>query len=173
MLAAVPSDGVRAVLGWAFRPLSDTLTPQARITRIVLLVATTLIMCMGDLYMTLVFALNIGMIEANPIARTVIQQHPIAVVVIWKLATVLFFGVVLFVARRTRAAEVGAWCCFFVMTALTVHWFSYSNNVSEFTSEFAALAMSEEPGWINLTGEHGTELHRLADSVGAAGPDGD
>lgn len=173
MLAAVPSDTVGTLLGWAFRPLSDAMTPQARVIRIVLLVASTLVMCMGDLYMTLTFAINIGMIEANPIARSVMQEHPIAVVVIWKVATVLFFSVVLFLARRTRAAELAAWCCFIVMTALTVHWFSYSSNVSGYTTEFAALAMAEDPRWINLTGEQGANLHRLARSVGVAGVEGD
>ncbi len=167
MLAAVPSDGVGAVLGWAFRPLTDALTPQARTTRILLLVASTFVMCLGDLYMTLTFALNIGMIEANPIARSVIQEHPIAVVVIWKIATVLFFGITLFLARRTRSAEVAAWASFAVMVALTVHWFSYSSNVSSYTTEFAALAMSEDPRWINLTGEHGEALQRLARSANA------
>ena len=73
MLAAVPSDRVQSLLGWAFRPLSDALTPQARVTRILMLVAATLVMCVGDLYMTLTYAMSVGMISTSVNRRVAAQ----------------------------------------------------------------------------------------------------
>ena len=57
---------------------------------------------------------------------------------------------ILFWARRLKYAEVATWVCFVVMTCLSVHWLNYSNEVSTFTPEFSALAMSEDPRWVNL-----------------------
>ncbi|MFZ4573837.1 MAG: DUF5658 family protein [Phycisphaerales bacterium] len=173
MLAALQSAGATPPRGWAFAPLSHALTPQARCTRILLLVFATLVMCVGDLYMTLTFALSVGMIEANPIARELLQEHPVAVLVIWKLATLAFFGSVLYFARKTRVGEIAAWACFFIMGGLTVHWLSYTTRVSGFTAEFAALAMSDDPRWIALDQTHTPQLRRLSQwaSANRADPD--
>ena len=172
MLAAVPSDRVQSLLGWAFRPLSDALTPQARVTRIAMLVAATVVMCVGDLYMTLTYAMSVGMIEANPIAREVLREHPVAVLVVWKLSTLVFFASVFYFARRTRVGEVAAWGSFFVMACLTMHWLSYATAASRFTTEFAALAMSDDPRWITLDDVHAPQLRRLSRSA-SAGEAGD
>jgi hypothetical protein len=168
MLAAFPTAGTRTLLGWSFHPLSHALSYRARCTRLLVLFLGTFLMCSGDLYMTLTFAQSIGMIEVNPFARLIMRSHPVAVLIAWKLATVLFFGGVIFLGRRKLSAELASWICFGVMAALSVHWLEYSSSVSGFTSELASLAVSDDPRWVVLDDGPGHTLKHLSRMTVAA-----
>jgi hypothetical protein len=164
-MLAIDSAMLSAFEPRSLSPLSDAFTPQARAQRVWLLVAGTFLFCLGDLYMTLVYALNIGLIEMNPVARSIMQYHPISVVIGWKILTMLFFSAIMLRARHTRVAELAAWGCFGVMTALCFHWYSYSQNISQFTQEFSALALADDPRWIHLDDDHASQLRRLAQAT--------
>lgn len=164
-MLAIDSSVLSAAAARSIHPISNALTPQARAQRVWLLVAGTCLFCLGDLYMTLIYALNIGLIEMNPIARSIMQDHPVSVVIGWKILTMLFFSGIMLRARHTRVAELAAWGCFGVMTALCFHWYTYSQDISQYTQEFSALALSEDPRWIHLDDQHASQLRRLAQAT--------
>lgn len=108
-------------------------------------------MSLADLYMTLAHLFHFGMIEANPVARRVIEQGSAAELIIWKLASVLLAVAIFFIARKRRSAEIGTLICFLMLAWLTAHWLNYNEAVSELTAEMNTLATVREGGWVTLT----------------------
>lgn len=130
--------------------LRGSLTQRARGIRMGMLLGATALMGLGDLDMTLQFVRNVGMIEANPLARSLMEGQSPLPVVLFKLGSIFFCVGVLFMARRRRHAEVAAWACFLVMAALTMHWNRYSAEVSAMTPEVNALAEAGDPHWVSM-----------------------
>ncbi len=133
--------------------LSQARTPRVRSLRVSLLLAATCLMCLADLWMTLLYATSIGMIESNPIARAVMEHDSPYMLAGWKLATVVLSNGILFWNRRVWYAELATWLCFLTMAALSVHWLNYSNQVSSYTTELSMLAMTEDPRWVTMQAE--------------------
>jgi hypothetical protein len=119
--------------------------------RVAALLVGVVMLSLGDLYMTLVHLLNFGMLEGNPVARTIMEHGSPAALVIWKLLTVGFAVGVLFWARRLWAAEAGAVFCCCVLTWLTFQWVGYSDQISRLTHELHVLAATQEdPKWVTM-----------------------
>jgi len=135
------------------RPFVDArLFGEARSRRCVLLLAAILIMGAADLALTLTYARTVGMIEVNPIARTMIALGGAHQLVVFKaFCTVLCAGF-LYLCRRTPQAERAAWLCACGMLVLTAHWVNYNASVSRFTNDIAVLAASDGACdlWISL-----------------------
>ncbi len=138
----------RSALG--LRPIRSASLPEVRGMRVTLLLAATFVMCLGDLWMTLLYATSIGMIESNPIARAVMEHDCPQILAGWKLSTMALSTGILFWARRFKYAELATWVCFLTMAALTLHWLNYSTQVSSFTPELCNLAMSDDPRWVTI-----------------------
>jgi len=97
-------------------------------------------MCLGDLFMTLEHARMIGIFESNPIAREVMRAQSPEILILFKGASI-FVGCALLVRlRMARVAELGSWAALAVMTALCIHWQSYSQGLGELTPQYAALS---------------------------------
>jgi hypothetical protein len=111
-----------------------------RSARVLALVAAISLMSLGDLYMTLVHLRGFGMIEMNPLARLVMQHHATWVLIAWKLASITLCAGILSIFRHRRSAELGAILCFAVLTALTLQWIRYSDQVSHNPSLMQAVA---------------------------------
>jgi hypothetical protein len=124
---------------------------SSRSRRVTILLVATALMCLGDLVLTLTYVTSMVMVETNPIARMVMANNSPTFVVLWKLSTMCLGLGILFWARRTRGAEIASWLCFFIMSALCVHWFGFTAAVSHLPSEYAAMASLDDPRWVSMT----------------------
>lgn len=138
---------------WRLRPLQEALSEPARSVRVSALLAGALCMSIADLYMTLVFAMTVGMIENNPVARLVMTLNSPLLVIVWKLA-LTFFGVgVLFWYRRRRTAELATWVVFAAFFMLMVHWIAFTTSVRELAGDYHMIALAGDPRWVDLSGQ--------------------
>jgi hypothetical protein len=134
-----------------WQPLSEAFTPRSRAQRVTLLLFATVLMGLADLSLTLTFITTSGMIEANPVARLVMQLNHPGYIILWKLATMLVGIGVLYWARRSRGAEIGTWVCCVVMTALSFHWLTFTGEVTATGSDYAQVAAVGDPRFISIT----------------------
>lgn len=132
------------------RPLSHATSPEARCIRVGSLLLATLIMSIGDLYMTLTLAKSVGMLEANPLSRAVMAQDSPALVILWRMGTVLLGLGILYYFRRLARAEIGAWICFIAMLTLTTYWTQYIEAINSLGPVYGSLAMTSDPQWIQM-----------------------
>jgi hypothetical protein len=125
----------------------------SRRRRVTLLLAGTFLMGLADLYMTLVFVRSVGMMELNPIARSVMATNSPAVLAVWKISLTLLGVGILFYLRGFRRTEIAAWGVFIAMGVLMCHWYSFARYAGSSPAEFLALAQSEDPRWVTMPGE--------------------
>lgn len=125
----------------------------ARTRRIALLLVAMTLMGVFDLLYTLTYIRTSGMLEANPLARQMIDIGGARQLILFKALTILLSVAAIIFIRRSPKAELSAWLCTAMMLTLTVHWLNYNREVSEFTRDMAVLAMSGgefEPMWVKL-----------------------
>lgn len=125
---------------------------QARPRRVVLLLVAVLLMSLGDLYMTLTYLLNVGLLEGNPIARGVMLMNRPELLIGWKVASLGLGLGILYWARRSGKGELGAWVCFVMLSWLTVHWSAYNAQVKELTPAIAEMSVAKDHRWVDMTG---------------------
>lgn len=113
---------------------------RSRARRINLALVSVVLMGLADLAYTLTYMRGSGMIEVNPIARTMLEIGSVRQLVMYKLLTLVVCCGAIYFCRRAKQAEVGAWLCCLVMLGLTLHWVNYNSAVSELTAEFAVMA---------------------------------
>jgi hypothetical protein len=130
------------------RPISHASSPESRCIRVAMLLSATLIMSIGDLYMTLTLATSVGMLEANPFSRAVMAQDSPALVILWRMGTLLFGLGILYHFRRLGRAEIAAWICFLALLTLTIYWTQYIEAIQTLTPAYGSLAMTSDPDWI-------------------------
>lgn len=128
--------------------------PRCRSKRVLLLLSAVVLMSLGDLYMTLQYLLHSGLLEANPLARSIMQYGSPAGLIAWKLCTLILASGILIWARRKLSAELGVLFCCGVMTWLTVRWLEYSDQVSRFTHEAATMAAADDSRWVTLNADN-------------------
>lgn len=105
--------------------LNKTLTCLAeRTNRVRFAVGAAATLGLLDLFLTYREIATRGMCEANPVARAVIDAGPVSLVS-FKLASIAVCSVLLLVAARRLAGEIGAWTAFGVMTAVMATWAQY------------------------------------------------
>jgi hypothetical protein len=119
--------------------------------RVLVLLACIVVFSLADLYMTLVHLLHFGMLEANPLARSIMEYGSPAALILWKLVTVGIAVAIFFWKRDRRAAEWGAAFCCCVLVWLTGRWVTYNLQISDYTQELAEVAGSGEPPWISMS----------------------
>ncbi len=141
--------------GETFRsgPLRGLWCPHCRSKRVTILLVGIILMSLGDLYMTLQYLLHSGLLEANPIARSIMMHGSPTGLILWKLCTLVLASGILFWARRKWSAEVGALFCCCVMTWLTVRWIEYSDQVLRFNKEATALVQADDLRWVTLSAD--------------------
>lgn len=124
--------------------------PRRRQVRVGVLLLAVVLLSLGDLYMTLVHLRGVGMIEANPLARQVIDLNSPPALAAWKLATVVLAVGLLFIVRRTRSGEIGAWLAVGVLTWLTLRWTTYSDTLADLQPQYALEAAQNDPKWVAM-----------------------
>jgi len=137
-------------LGTFLDPLAHALLTPARAQRVITLVAASMLMSLGDLYMTMTYVTSVGMIEANPLARQLMTSHSPIVVIAWKLALTAMATTALLCARRRRLTEVAAWVVFAAMTWLTIHWYGFNTDAAEMTDDYHVLATMNSDQFVQM-----------------------
>jgi uncharacterized membrane protein YhfC len=122
--------------------------------RVIALLTAVVLFSLADLYMTLTHLLHFGMLEANPVARKIMQLGSPATLILWKLVTVGIAVGILFWARRRWTAEWAAAFCCFVMIWLTGRWAVYNLQAPEMTPAMQAVAQTQQPGWVTMAPEN-------------------
>lgn len=133
--------------------LQEDAARRARARRITWLILAMTLMGLADLLCTLTYMRTSGMLEANPIARLMLDIGSARQLVLFKTLMMLLSAGTLYLARRHRVAETCAWACTLMMLALTLHWLHFNRSISAFTNDMAVLAMSDgefEPMWVKL-----------------------
>lgn len=143
--------GEHAATGAGGRP--SLFDPAMRGVRVQVLLVAVILMSAADLYMTLVHLGAFGMFEGNPIARLIMQYNCPWLLGVWKLATVAVGVVILFTWRKHRIAELGTLACFVILSALTVQWMRYSEQVSRSTPLMHALAAERPATFVRMSPE--------------------
>jgi hypothetical protein len=101
----------------------------SRETRVVSLILAVCAMSLADLVMTLTHLTTIGMLEANPIARWIMQMQSPSLLVLWKVGTLGVAVAILLRARRLTCGEIAAWICAAVLLWLMVRWSVYLDHI--------------------------------------------
>ena len=115
-----------------------------------LLMCATGLMGLADLVLTLTYVQTVGMSEANPLARWLMQFNSVTIVVLFKFATIaLSSGLVLW-RRTTRTAEIGAWLCLLVMIMLTIRWVWFIGAFSSLAQEVGVAALEMDPNFVRI-----------------------
>ncbi len=134
-------------------PILPSVRAQGR--RVTLLVAAILLMGLADLAITLTYMKSVGMLELNPIARYMLDIGSIDQLVRYKLFTMTLSCGVLFVLRKHRKAEFGAWICVAALFLLTMHWVRYNSTITDYTNDLHVLAESpiKASMWVHIPDE--------------------
>jgi hypothetical protein len=133
-------------LSWVSRVLSD----KARRIRVVTLLVAIFAMSMGDLYMTVTYASQVGMIEMNPLARALMRGDSHVPIILFKLATVGISTGLLFKVRGTRVGELACWAGLVGLLWLTIRWVDYNKAMVELTPALHTLANVEAGSWVEI-----------------------
>ena len=130
--------------------IQGLMTAQARAWRVLTLLVAVAAMSLGDLIMTLTYAQSIGMVELNPLARFLMQSSSPLYIILYKLGSVMIACLILFVARKTRVAELGTWLAFFGLLWLTMRWVQYSEAMVDISGHVHHLANVEKENWVEM-----------------------
>jgi hypothetical protein len=115
---------------------------------VVWLTAAIVLLSVTDLYITMLYLRSVGMGEANPVARFVMQHGTPAALVLWKLGSVGVGCMILLATRRSRSAEIGAWICCAALVWLTLHWTAYSREIGKLTPVLHRVSEVESAKWV-------------------------
>ncbi len=148
-IAMMEVDQRESVFGWV-RALAPARRPT-RSHRVLLWVAVIAALSLIDLGLTMIYIMEIGLIEDNPIARMMIQMGGPWLLVAWKVATAGFACSVLIAAREHRVAEVGAVFGMIVMVWLTMHWIAYIEMSARLTCAASEMDRLGQGHWVSVS----------------------
>ena len=113
----------------------------ARSRRIVLLILALVLMSVADLLCTISYLTSVGMVEMNPIARHMIEIGGVRQLVLFKAFTMTLSCGCIFLIRKRRGAEVGAWLCVAVLLSLMLHWLQYNAVMQTLAPHFSSISL--------------------------------
>lgn len=131
------------------RVLGSGASPRA--VRVTFLLLVTAVIALADLQLTLTYATNGGFAEANPLARAVMQLGSPALLVVFKLATLVLGLGILFRLRDRLISELGTWVCLGAMVVLTIHWWQYVHAAPILTSAVIDGSLDQDEGWVEMS----------------------
>lgn len=124
--------------------------PLRRPVRVWLLVLAICAMSLADLAMTLTYLTQVGMVESNPLARSIMLYNSPALLVAWKCATVGLGVTIICLARRTRIGELGAWIAAGILVLLTIHWTNYNAQAHTLTPYIGMMDQTHSSKWVAM-----------------------
>lgn len=124
---------------------------HSRPRRVVILLVGIVILSVADLIITLTHLEALGMAEANPLARFIIEHtHSPLSLVSFKLLTVLVCVGLLYKVRRHLQAEIAAWCALAILACMSAMWFSYSRNMDAPSDMNLTRTASVRHDWVQF-----------------------
>lgn len=127
------------------------LAPDAsRRRRVTLLVLAMALMGLADLAFTLTYMSSVGMAEANPLARAMIEIGGLPQLVRFKLFTIALSGGLLYLLRGHKAAERCAWACCAALVLLSLHWFNYTDKLTTLGAAIDPHLAALDERWVAI-----------------------
>ncbi len=123
---------------------------RTRSRRVIILACAIALMSGVDLYLTLLYVMNTGMNEMNPLARAMMNYQSPTVLALWKLATVTLSLGILFLIRTKRSAELGAWVGCLVLGWLMSHWVMFIHETRDLNLQVVQEIASNDPTWVMI-----------------------
>jgi hypothetical protein len=145
-----PRAGAVGTVGAAGQRSVPPTLAKRRSLRVTLLLVACIAMSLLDLELTLMYAREIGMVEANPIARLVMAHQSPALVVLFKFASLGLACGILYRLRHHPRAELGAWVCFVVLVWLSLRWLDFAVSISDYTRAYAQQAVYDPTTWVKF-----------------------
>jgi hypothetical protein len=142
-----PASGTVSLVAAAVPPLRHD---QRRPIRVVCLTIAIALLSLADLHITMLYLRTVGMGEANPIARFVMEHGSETLLIAWKCASVSVACLVFFQCRRHRVAELAAWFALAVLVWLLVRWMGYADEVWRLTPALHTLSEVDSALWVRL-----------------------
>lgn len=144
---------------WTRQTRGAVVSPVALATsrRIMLLIAAIVLMGLADLACTLAYMQTVGLPEANPIARWLVRFGDTRAIIGFKLLTMLLSCLCLYKGRTERRMEFCAWACAAILLALSVHWISFNQSITEHTNLIAYLSDAKGGRGLAGVGSHAVE----------------
>ena len=131
-------------------PVGSTPAVDRRSRRVIVLLCGILVLSVADLYVTLEHLRTVGMLEANPIAAYLIRTTGSAwVLAAYKMATVGVCLTLLFRLRRHGEGEFAAWCAVVILTALSLMWHTYAEELDH-PAELEWVRTTNADNWLHL-----------------------
>ena len=115
-----------------------------------MLLGVILVLSLADLMLTLIYVMEIGLIEDNPLARLVLRAGGPGGLVAAKLASVGFAIGVLFWVRTRGIAEVAAIVGAVVMIWVTARWVGYIEASAHLNATVEELEHHSQGAWMML-----------------------
>ena len=109
-----------------------------------------LVLSIADLVLTLIYVMEIGLIEDNPIARLVLETGGPLLLVLAKLGSVGFTIGVLSWARKRGIAELAAVFGLIVMIWVTARWVGYIEASSQLTASLEEMEYHSQGAWMTM-----------------------
>ncbi|MEK6701781.1 MAG: hypothetical protein AABZ53_05930 [Planctomycetota bacterium] len=118
--------------------------------RVTAVLAAVVALSLVDLDLTLLYSTTLGMVEINPIARSIMGLGSIWMVVTWKLFTAGTAVGILYYTRRHATGELGAWICLATLVWLTGRWMNYNHDAQVLNNAETREAVARDPEFVML-----------------------
>ena len=133
--------------------VGDAITPgvAARARRVTILALAAATLGLLDLAFTLTYLRSIGMVELNPLARSMIALGGAGQLVRFKLFTIALSSGMLYLIRRRPGAEACAWISLGVLLILSLQWVRYTRLTEELGPTLIAQSATPDHRWVEIT----------------------
>jgi Domain of unknown function (DUF5658) len=122
-----------------------------RSRRIMVLLVGIVLLSAADLLVTLTYARNGGMMEANPIVLYLAQvtQSP-WVLAAYKVATVSTCVILLYSLRRYAISEAAAWCAVAILACMSFMWRDYASQLNDSQAALLVKCDDQTDHWLTF-----------------------
>lgn len=117
------------------------------------ILAAIVALSLVDLDLTLLYSTTLGMVEINPIARSIMGLGSVWGIVAWKLFTAGTAVGLLYYTRRYATAELGALVCLGTLVWLTARWMNYNHDAWVLANAEMREAVARDPEFVMLGAE--------------------
>ena len=139
-----------SVAAAAVRLDADATGRRRRGRRVVVLLAAIFVLSMADLAATLANLHSTGMVEANPVARFVIERGDSWGLAAYKLATVGICIALLFRLRHHVQGEAASWVGLAILAGLSFYWGHYTTPMHSPEAISVNMNATLDDRWLSL-----------------------
>lgn len=130
------------------RPVAEALA--SRPLRVVALTAVSILLSLADLAMTLEHMLGVGLLEQNPLARSLANWGDAYALIGLKVASVAVFVSIAIGLRKRVQGEILAWIVAAMLIGLMLQWTGYNASVHQITPYLGHFQADPPAAWVTL-----------------------